>query len=298
MNNTDLLQAIAARPIVCDGAMGTQLIALGIRSGDCAMVWNIDRPDDVRSIHTAYRHAGCELITTNSFGGSSLALQRHGYANRTRELNEAAARIAREAAGADGWVLGDVGPFGDFLEPFGDTTPDELRESFRIQIEALVSGGADAILIETMSDPAEAVVGVEAAREASDTIPIIVTYAFQKGASGQLTTMMGSTVAEAVERATTAGAQVVGANCGSSLGFADYLELAKQLVATASTPVILQPNAGAPRVAGGNTVYDASPEKMAEVARQLLEVGVRVVGGCCGTTPEHLAAIAAAVRNG
>lgn len=288
----DLLAAISAGPLLCDGAMGTQLMALGARSGECAMLWNVDRPKDVLSIHTAYRNAGCDLITTNSFGGSSLALARHGLEARAAELNRAAAKIALQAAGADAWVLADVGPFGDFIEPFGDTTADELKHSFSAQIEALLGGGADAVLIETMSDPGEALVGIDAARSISTDVPVIVTYAFQKGPDAELRTLMGATVEQAVKAAIDAGATIVGANCGSALDFADYLELAQQLLAASTVPVILQPNAGAPRVVQGSAVYDATPQQMADFARQLAKLGIHIIGGCCGTTPEHLAAMA------
>jgi len=262
------------------------------------MLWNVDRSADVRVVHEEYRRAGCELITTNSFGGSASVLVRHGLANRAAELNHAAAQIARIAAGNTGWVLGDVGPFGDFLEPLGDTTPEELREIFREQIEALLAGGADAILVETMSDPAEAAVGVEAAKSCAADVPVIVTYAFQKSGLGVFHTMMGSSVEQAIRSARAAGAQVVGANCGTSLGLDDYVDLAKQIVAFADgAPVIIQPNAGAPRAEGERTVYDATPVQMAAAASQLLAAGVRIVGGCCGTTPGHLAAISAACHS-
>jgi 5-methyltetrahydrofolate--homocysteine methyltransferase len=277
--------------------MGTQLLARGLKSGECGMVWNRERPRDVSAIHQAYRDGGSDLITTNSFGGSRFALERHGLAGRVAELNRAAAQLARAAAGENGWVLGDVGPFGDFLEPMGETSADDLRAAFRDQIAALLEGDADAVLVETMSDPVEAVVGVEAAKACAAHVPVIVTYAFQKAPSGRFRTMMGAEVAEAVQRATAAGAEIVGANCGTDLSLDDYVELAKQLVAAAGkTPVIVQPNAGSPRMENGQTMYDTTPEAMAATASRLVAVGVRIVGGCCGTTPDHLAAMSRAVR--
>jgi 5-methyltetrahydrofolate--homocysteine methyltransferase len=297
MSSPNLLVELAARPLICDGAMGTQLLARGMTSGECGMLWNVEKADAVRAVHDAYRAAGCDLITTNSFGGSAFALEKHRVANRGPELNRAAAEVARAAAGETGWVLGDVGPFGDFLEPVGDMTIDELHAIFRAQIEALLDGGADAILVETMVDPAEAVVGVEAARAARSDVPIIVTYAFQKSAPGTFHTIMGTTVAEGIRKAVAAGAQIVGANCGTSLGLDDYADLAKQIVAAAdATPVIIQPNAGAPQVRGTETFYEATPEQMAELAGRLINAGVRIVGGCCGTTPGHLAAMAKSVH--
>jgi 5-methyltetrahydrofolate--homocysteine methyltransferase len=262
------------------------------------MLWNVDRPADVREIHNAYRSAGSDLITTNSFGGSKFMLNRHGLVDRVEELNRAAAQIARAAAGEAGWVLGDVGPFGDFLEPVGETTTDQLRDTFRVQIEALLTGGADAILLETMSDPAEAVVGIEVAKDSNADVPVIVTYAFQKTVPGVFRTMMGISVGEAIRRATDSGAQIVGANCGSQLDLKDYVELANQIVAVADRAhVIIQPNAGSPRTEGDRTVYDATPEQMASTTLELLAAGVQIVGGCCGTTSDHLSAISRALKS-
>ena len=244
MNLLPLLDGLAQRPLCCDGAMGTQLLARGLPSDACGMLWNLERPGDVGAIHQAYRAGGSDLITTNSFGGSRFALARHGLAKRVAELNRAAAQVARAAAGDHGWVLGDVGPFGDFLEPLGDTTAEDLRAAFRAQIAALIEGGADAILVETMSDPSEAIVGIEAAKSCGTHVPVLVTYAFQKTAPGQFRTMMGTPAAEAVQRATAAGADIVGTNCGTSLTLDDYVELARQLVQAAGrVPVIVQPNA-------------------------------------------------------
>ncbi len=278
--------------------MGTQLFARGLSSGSCGMLWNVERPGDVGAIHLAYRDAGCDLITTNSFGGTHYALALHGLAGRVAELNRAAAQVARAAAGADGWVLGDVGPFGDFLEPVGDVTEEELQAAFGAQMAALLDGGADAILVETMSDPAEAVVGVQAAKACNPGVPVVVTYAFQLTAPGEFRSMMGTSVDEAVRRAIEAGAEIVGANCGTALSLDHYVELAGQLVAAAGgdAAIIVQPNAGSPRTVDGRTVYDASPEEMAATARRLIDAGVRIVGGCCGTTPGHLAAMSSVTR--
>jgi len=298
MKRSPLLEALSTRRLCCDGAMGTQLLARGMAPGECGMLWNVDRAGDVKYVHDAYRSAGCDLITTNSFGGSAFALTRHGLENRVAELNRAAAQNARAAAGENGWVLADVGPFGDFLEPLGDTTAEELREIFRAQIAALLEGGADAVLVETMSDPAEAIVGVEAARLCSPDVPVIVTYAFQKTGPGEFRTMMGSTAADAVRRAVDAGAQIVGANCGTSLDLADYIALAKQIAAAAKgAHVIIQPNAGSPRQEGDRTVYDATPDQLASTASAFLAAGVHIVGGCCGTTPAHLAAMSRVIHH-
>jgi len=291
----DLLSALAARPLVCDGAMGTQLLAKGLASGECGMLWNAECADKVRGVHEAYRQAGCDLITTNTFGGSSFALDRHGLIDRMAELNLAGAQNARQVAGDAAWVLGDVGPFGDFLEPLGEMSPEELREIFRLQIAALVEGGADAILVETMVDPAEAEVALGAAKDCG-SLPLIATYAFKKTGDTEFRTIMGTSVGEAMERAIAAGAHIVGANCGTELSFPDYLELARQMVrAAGKTPVLLQPNAGSPQIVGNETVYCATPAEMAALVPALLQIGVRIIGGCCGTSPAHLAAMSRAV---
>ncbi|MEI8341362.1 MAG: homocysteine S-methyltransferase family protein, partial [Verrucomicrobiota bacterium] len=174
---SNLLAAIRKEVHVCDGAMGTQLIARGLTPGECGMRWNQERAGDVGAVHGAYVEAGCRLITSNSFGGTKTMLGRHGFEMHVKDWNRMAATLAREAVGDKGWVLGDVGPFGDFLEPLGEMTPEELQTIFSEQIEALVEGGADAILVETMSDPAEATVGVRAAKAVS-SLPVVVTFAF------------------------------------------------------------------------------------------------------------------------
>ena len=271
--------------------MGTQLMARGLGSGDCGMLWNTLHPEWVHGIHQLYAQAGCNLLTTNTFGGTSYALERHGLADQVLELNRAGAQVAREAVGESGWVLGDVGPFGDFLEPLGQTSADELCAMFRQQIAALVEGGVDAILIETMSDPAEMEVAIAASKKAA-SLPIIGTYAFQKSGETGFRTMMGTPVEEAIKRAIAAGADIVGANCGVELSSHDYLELARQIVnAAGKTPVILQPNAGSPQILNGEISYNASQNEMASLTESLLDAGVRVVGGCCGTNPGHLAAM-------
>ena len=277
--------------------MGTQLFARGLTSGACGMLWNSERPGYVGAIHLAYRDAACDLVTTNSFGGTRFALEPHGLSARGAELNRAAAQVARAAVGDDGWVLGDVGPFGDFLEPLGDITADELRDAFGQQITALIEGGVDAILIETMSDPAEAVVAVEAAKICAPQVPVIVSFSYQKTGLSEFRTMMGTSVEAAVRAAVEAGADIVGTNCGTTLSLDDYVELARQLVALAGdSHVMVQPNAGSPRMENGLTCYDATPEEMAATATQLLDAGIRVIGGCCGTTPGHLAAMSQATR--
>ncbi len=292
MNSKNLMDELESRPLCGDGAMGTLLMERGMKGGSCGMAWNTERPDDLMAIHKAYHTAGSRLITTNSFGGSRFMLDGHGRGDDVRDLNMAAARVARAVAGDDAWVLGDVGPCGDFLEPVGELTEDELRDAFRDQIGALIEGGADAVLVETMSDPGEMACGIEAAHSCDPDIPIIATYAFQKTPGG-FRTMMGTSVEEAIRRALDAGAKIVGANCGSALDLDDYVALCGEIAAVAgSAKVIIQPNAGAPEQIDGRTVHPATPDQMAGTAGRLMDAGAHIIGGCCGTTPEHMAAIA------
>jgi methionine synthase I (cobalamin-dependent) len=293
MTREAFLDRLAQRPLLADGGMGTQLMARGLMPGVSGELWNIDQPEAIQAIHRDYREAGCDLLTTNSFQGTRQALMMHGLSEKVAEVNTAAARNARAAA--DGaLVMGDVGPFGGFLEPMGETTPEQLEEIFTEQLAALQAGGADLIVVETMSDPQESAAAIRAAKLAGDW-PVIATFAFQKVPDG-FATMMGTSPGEAIARVRDAGADVVGANCGTALSLADYLDLARALVSAAGeTPVIVQPNAGAPEEQDGTLHWPASPDDMADLVPQLLDAGVRIIGGCCGTTPNHLAAMARAL---
>lgn len=293
--SSSLLQALNGRPLVCDGAMGTELQRRGLTPGACGEEWNVTAADRVADIHRCYLGAGCDLVTTNTFGGTSLALGRHGFGERVAEFNTAGARLARAVAGPERWVLGDVGPTGELLEPYGELTIEQVKALFREQAGALLAGGVDAILVETMSDPQEAAAAATAAREAGAPV-VLVTFAFQDSPGG-FRTMMGSTIGECVAAAIAAGADVVGANCGTSLSLPDYVRLARELVAAAAgRPVMVQPNAGSPAMVDGRTVYGALPAQLAVTATELAAAGVRIVGGCCGTTPAHLGAMAEAIR--
>ena len=289
---TQLRQTLARRPLLGDGAMGTQLQSLGLAPGAGGELWNTAHADHVRSVHQGYLDAGADLLTTNTFGGSSCVLANHGAGARVHELNLAGARLARGIAGDRAWVLGDIGPFGGMLEPLGDASPDAVTAAFRQQTAALLEGGADVILVETMSDPAEAALAVRAAKAAGAEL-VIATYSFQQSAAG-FRTMMGTTVAAALAAVLAAGAEVVGANCGTELSLNDYVQLTAELAAAAAgRPVIVQPNAGSPRLADGQIYYDESAAQFAAVVPRLLAAGARIVGGCCGSTPAHIAAMAA-----
>ncbi len=284
--------ALARRPLLGDGATGTQLQLRGLAPGAAGEFWNVDRPDLVGQVHQSYLTAGSDLLTTNTFGGTSFVLAGHGAAARVRELNLAGARLAREVAGDRAWVLGDMGPFGGLLEPLGEALPEEVTLAFRTQADALLEGGADLLLVETMSDPAEAALAVQAAKAAGAEF-VIATFAFQQSAVGYRT-MMGAGVPAALAAVIAAGADAVGANCGTELSLADYARLTAELsAAAAGRPVIVQPNAGSPRLVDGRVCYDESAAQFAAAVPQFLPAGARIVGGCCGSTPAHIAAMAA-----
>lgn len=293
MTRTENLRALLqTRPVLCDGAMGTQLQSLGLGPGECSLGWNIERAHDVQSVHRAYLDAGADLLTTNTFSGASLALAAHGLEQRGAELNRAGARLAREVAGDRAFVLGDIGPCGGLLEPYGDVAPTVAATAFGEQARALLDGGADAILVETMSDAVEAGLAIEAARAAGAAY-VLATFTFQRSPTG-LRTMMGHDAATVARAAVEAGADAVGANCGAELSFEDYAGLATEFAAAApALAVILQPNAGRPVLAAGRIAYHMTPGAFADGARRLRAAGARVLGGCCGTTPAHIAALRA-----
>lgn len=300
MDRSDLLvELLGRRPLVCDGGMGTQLQAQGLPPGQSGEAWNTDEPANVRRVHRSYLDAGADLIITNTFGGTTLALGLHGLdPSRAAELNRAGARLAREVAGERAFVLGDMGPFGGLLAPVGDAEPEAVAAAFLEQARALLEGGADALLVETMSDPAELALAVEAARKAGAR-RVFATGTFQATPDGYRT-MMGTDVAGMVEAALDAGADVVGANCGTHLSLEDYRALLADLSAAArGRPILIQPNAGSPELqADGSVRYPVGHAAFAAAVPGLLAAGARIVGGCCGTGPAHIAALAAVLRTG
>lgn len=294
MRRAGLREALAARCWTGDGAMGTQLFARGLKPGESSAMWVLERPEDVHAVHAAYADAGADFVTTNTFSASAAMLAMHGIADRCREINRVGAEIARAAAGDRAWVLGDIGPFGGFLEPIGEKDPAELRTESEIQVAGLAEGGVDAFLIETMADPAEVEIVVAVCRAVAPDRPVFATYSFVKGADGSFRTMMGTGLEELVRRTLDFGVDAVGANCGTGLSLSDCQSLSTQVCAAApGSPVLLQPNAGAPTEVDGQVLYTAGPEEFGRTARTCWEAGVRVFGGCCGTTPAHIAAASA-----
>ena len=290
-----ILERIAAGEIlISDGALGTFLHARGLPPGECPESWCVSHPEVVKEIAEAYLAAGSDMVTTNSFGGSSFKLRAYGMADRVRELNRAAVAIAKEAAADKGYVAASVGPTGHILEEEGgDVTAERLYEAFAEQVSALAEGGADAICIETMSSLGESLQAIRAAKE-NTTLPVICTFTFEAGLKG-FRTMMGVRPDRAAREAAAAGADIVGANCGN--GIANMIDIARQMrAAVPSIPILIQANAGAPVVEDGKTVFKETPEYMASRVAELVSAGASMVGGCCGTTPQHIAAMAAAIR--
>jgi len=283
MNILDELKQ--GRVLLSDGAWGTLLQSKGLNPGECPELWNITHRKDVSDIAEAYLNAGCDIIETNSFGASRLKLSQYGLGDRVNELNEAAASISREIAGTDKHVAGSVGPTGKMLL-MGDVTGEELYENYKEQSIALEKGGADIIIIETMTDLDEATFAVKAARE-NTNCTVIVTMTFSKDLKGEFFTMMGVSPFEMVNSMKAAGAHIVGSNCGN--GIRDMISIVTAIRAVdKNIPVIIQANAGLPEYIDGKTVFRESPEMMASYIPDLLKEGANIIGGCCGTTPEHI----------
>jgi 5-methyltetrahydrofolate--homocysteine methyltransferase len=277
--------------LVSDGAMGTMLQDAGLIDGGAPELWNVEHPDRIENVLEAYAAAGARFITTNTFGGTRGRLAMHGLETRVAELNQAAAEIARRVADRHPgtFVMGDIGPSGDLMEPMGTLTLESGQELFAEQIRGLVAGGVDAILIETMSDLGEVEAAINAAKEIAPLLPIIVTMSFDTN----LRTMMGVKPAMAVKQLSALGVRIIGANCGR--GVDEMLQIAKELVDARPDGVyiITQSNAGLPKLQGDAFVYDGTPEEMAKYAEAMKELGVNIIGSCCGSTPSHTQAIAA-----
>ncbi len=283
----------AGEVLVSDGAIGTQLIARGMTPGQCPERLNLDDADTLAGIARDYLAAGSELLTTNTFGASVLKLQEYGLEALTEEINQAAVATVRTIAADSAYVSASCGPCGRILEPYGDTAETDVYDGFARQMSAL--GEADVICIETMSDLREAVLAVRAARDLLPDTPVMAAMTFDPTPRGYFT-IMGNSVSDAAAALAEAGADVVGSNCGN--GIDRMIEIAAAFAASTDLPILVQSNAGQPIVRGGRVTYSESPETFADRAPDLIDAGVAVVGGCCGTTPEHIRALrdAAAAR--
>jgi len=288
MNWNELLREKAV--LISDGAWGTQLTKLGLQAGAAPELWNADNQRAVESIPRSYVEAGSDIVLTNTFGGSRWKLEKNGLGERTEELNRLGVEIARRASDGKALVFASVGPTGEFMAPLGLKTRKDFVRCFSEQIRALADAGADGIVIETMSDLGEARAALEAARDVSG-LPVVVSMTFDTGVRG-FATMMGVRPAQAAEELDKAGADIIGSNCGS--GIESLVEIARIMRPVTNKPLWIKPNAGKPELVEGKTTFRETPEEMASEVPALIEAGANIIGGCCGTTPEHITRIAAA----
>jgi methionine synthase I (cobalamin-dependent) len=295
MPRTSLKKGIRQGLLLLDGAMGTQLMARGIQSGACNEYLNIDSPQVISDIHDSYIRAGSDAIITNTFGANKYVLARHGFAGETSRINKAGAELARGTAGEEKHVLGDIGPSGDFLEPLGALKPKDLRSAFTEQAKALLVGGVDGFIIETMTALDEAVIAVEAVKSVAGKMPVLVSMSFDKSGDN-FRTMMGVGIEAAVSKIVPMNISAIGFNCGT-LSLDDYVQLTQRFVIAVrahskNMAICAEPNAGKPELVDGKAVYKVSPEDFADTAEKIHSVGVSIIGGCCGTGPEHIEAMA------
>lgn len=276
--------------LVADGATGTMLQGDGLEPGQLPEAWILEQPDRVRALHESYVQAGADVILTCSFGGNRYRLENDGLADRVIEINRRAAELARQVAGQSVYVAGDMGPTGHLLTPLGPLTPEQVTDAFAEQATGLAEGGADLLIFETMSDIGEAQAAISGARRATD-LPIVCTFSFDSHGR----TMMGhtpETVAEKIGPLVDA----VGANCGRAPE--EFIVFTEAMRRAAPEAIIwVKPNAGLPHFVEDVVVYDATPEEMGRIALELRAAGAQIIGGCCGTTPKHVAAVASSLRN-
>src|SRR5580698_273353 len=294
---TEFADIFASRPVLADGAMGTVLYARGISINRCYDDLNLTDPGLILSIHEEYLQAGAEILETNTFGANRFRLARHGLAGKVAEINTAGVKLARQAVehlkekqAGEAWVAGSIGPLGVRLEPLGPTSLSEAREAFTEQIRALVAAGVDMLVIETISALNEAREALEAAREAAPNLPVLAMVTVDDESN----CLDGSSPQQAAALLAECGASAIGVNC--STGPATVLTAIEAMRAVTDLPLAAMPNAGMPRAVEGRNIYLCSPEYMASFARKAIRAGAQYVGGCCGTTPNHIRAMKSAIR--
>jgi 5-methyltetrahydrofolate--homocysteine methyltransferase len=292
-----LQEAVLERRFVCDGAMGTQLMLAGLEQGNCGEMWNVTHPERVLAIQRRYVEAGADCLITNTFGGSPLMLKRHGHADDLREINRGGVRIAKQAFGErPGYVLGDIGPLGAILEPYGDLPEADARAALDQQAAALVEAGVDAIIIETQTSLEELGLAIDAAKAAGAPC-IIGSLAYDLSADGTFyKTMMGVAPEQAAEFVEARRAHIIALNCGTGMDMPGAAKVVRLYRESCKLPVMVQPNAGLPVLENLKAVYKQPPEETARAVPDVLTAGANIVGSCCGSTPDHTRAIHAAVQ--
>ncbi len=279
------VRELAGKVTIADGAWGTELDKLGCPAGYCRELWNLDKPETVRRVPESYVAAGARIILTNTFGGNRFTLDRHQSASKVRDINLAGARISKQAAGDKAVVFGSIGPSG-LMVMTREVTEADLYDAFKQQAEALAEGGADGLVVETMTELAEVLAAVKAAKTTG--LPVAACMTFDSGRE-KTSTVMGVAAEKAATELVAAGADIVGCNCG--IGIENYIKVAGKMRSVTDRPIWVKANAGLPEIDGGNIVYRMSPDEFAEKAAELVAAGANVVGGCCGTTPAFIAAL-------
>lgn len=277
--------------LVADGAWGTEMLRRGLPASACPELWNLQKPEIIREIAASYQDAGADIVLTNTFGGNLIKLEKSGNQSKAKQLNQRGVELSREGA-TDSLVFASIGPTGEFLEPLGTLSSAQAIDLFTRQAESCLIGGVDGFVLETFIALDEALCGLKAIRSLS-SLPVIVSLTFAKGPAG-FATVMGITPEKAVSVLSEAGATAAGANCGS--GIEDFVGICREMREKSDIPLWIKPNAGLPALVGGETVYNDSPEKMAGWVASLIDVGATIIGGCCGTTPAHIRAIAKVIH--
>lgn len=278
----------SGKTVLSDGAMGSLLMERGLKQGACPEELNLTQPKILEEIAQLYLDAGSDIIQSNTFGASPMKLSEYNLDNKTEEINRAAVSIAKNVVGDQAYVYGSCGPSGKILKPYGDGDPDELQEGFERQIKAMASAHVDAIFIETMTDLKEAIIAVKAAKIVAPNIPVAACMTFEDTPRGFIT-IMGNRLNDVVAALDAAGADVIGSNCGN--GIDKMIQIAVELKKSSSLPLLIQSNAGLPVNRGGEIVYPETPEYFAQKVNDLIEAGVAIIGGCCGTTPDTIRAM-------
>ena len=283
---TDILKRLEKEILLLDGPVGTELMARGIAAGEVSELWVLEKPDVIAEIHREYFNAGADIVLTNTFGGTEPKLAAFKLDGKMEEINRRAAEIARSQCPDGKFVAGDIGPTGKLIKPYGDADPDELTRAFARQARVLAEGGVDFFIIETMMDLTETLAALSGAKETG--LPVFAAMTYDKKPRGYFT-MMGNKPADVARALVEAGADGVGANCTLRIG--DMVDLVGEIAGAASVPVFVEPNAGSPELVDGKAKYVDGPEEFAAVVPDLVKAGANIVGGCCGTTPQTIAAV-------